>query len=678
MRVHRTPAVFVAVFCVVLTLLVPACAQTGASSSAAPGSVAPNSEADVMNHLNDVLRWYRQWSSLDVTLSRPGDEIYIQSGRSLADQIVRLEFQSALAQAALIGSSNANSSSTNAASPNGTSVHNILQFKERLDQQMKGLQTQLDAVNAKLPVARPKDRNNLLTERDTIQGQLQLAQALQESLQKLASFMTTSENANGAIGEMTGKIVALERTIPSLAVPAAASKPAAKSASAAEPHPAKYTFIGSGQNVGLIGQMGEMIRLIGSLRTLNQLSDDAAALQISTRQLRAPLIAAIKATLRQGQLELGTPAPNNQNSGAAAGQNVPSQPSTAFASPSQSTETPAEKQRAMTQLVRRFKQISSATLPLSQQLILLDQSQGNLDQLRNSIDRDYDTILRSLLLRVILILVALGIIWLFSWLWRRATFRYVHDVRRRRQFLVLRRAITGFCMFVVVVLGFVSDFSSLATYAGLITAGVAVALQAVILSIAAYFFLVGRYGVRVGDRVTVVYNGANAVAGDVVDIGLVRFYMMELAGTGIDMQPTGRICVFPNSVLFQTNPLFKQMPGTEYTWREVSLPLHPEADVQLAQQELLAAVNKVYAGYREILERRQLSAEETLAIHAEIPKPTARVRFTAAGLEAVVRYPIPLRQAAELDDRIVKEVVEVLRGNPAIRLIAGSSPSLRA
>jgi small-conductance mechanosensitive channel len=225
---------------------------------------------------------------------------------------------------------------------------------------------------------------------------------------------------------------------------------------------------------------------------------------------------------------------------------------------------------------------------LSQELILVEQSQTNLTQLQASIQHDYMSILRTLLLKVATLLIALGLIWLFSELWRRASFRYIRDARRRRQFLVLRRVVTGFCMFVVLLLGFVSDFSSLATYAGLITAGIAVALQAIILSVAAYFFLVGRYGVKVGDRVTVVYNGANSVAGDVVDIGLVRFYMTELAGSGVDMQPTGRICVFPNSVLFQTNPLFKQLPGTEYAWREIALPLSRESDGQLASCWLLS------------------------------------------------------------------------------------------
>lgn len=66
-----------------------------------------------------------------------------------------------------------------------------------------------------------------------------------------------------------------------------------------------------------------------------------------------------------------------------------------------------------------------------------------------------------------------------------------------------------------------------------------------------YFVVIGRYGIRVGDRIPVA-----GVIGDVIDIGLVRMCLMELAGTGIDLYSIGRIVVFSNSVLFQATRLY--------------------------------------------------------------------------------------------------------------------------
>ncbi len=238
-------------------------------------------------------------------------------------------------------------------------------------------------------------------------------------------------------------------------------------------------------------------------------------------------------------------------------------------------------------LTTRFKQIAAAAVPLREEIILLDESSSNYLEWRQSVAHESNRILRSILLRVLGIAFAIGVILLLSEIWRRITFRYIQDVRRRRQFLLLRRIVMGFCMGIVLILGFVSEFSSLATFAGFITAGLAVGLQTILLSVAAYFFLVGRWGIRVGDRISVA-----GVTGDVVDVGLVRLYLMELAGTGVDLYPTGRIVVFSNAVLFQaTTPLFKQLPGSEYTWHEVAVGLNPGGKYDLVETQLMEAVH---------------------------------------------------------------------------------------
>lgn len=647
---------------------------------------APNSGKQVLDHLNRVLKWFRQWDSADIYAMRVDDEMYIDNGQAFARQVVKLEFQSALAEAALIGQTSEKTAQVDT-TQNAVDGQNIVKMQQSIGPQIQTLKMELDAINRKLPLTAAKQRAALMAQRDTLQEQIQLAQALQDNLQKITSFMTSAENANGVATELTGKILALQRTVPTASLPTVTSPVAAGGKSQAVPKTVPPALpVVSAQDEGLVGQIEQMFHLVGALRALDQIQDETQDVQTSTQRLRAPLLAALRATLQEGQLEIqsgarvsGASEPanpvNKQSTSAIASSGSSSSPSHAATTPQ---ATAVQDPHAMEAVVQRFKLLSSAAIPLSQELILLEQSQASLNQLQASIEREYISVLRSVLLRVAAILFFLGLIWLFSELWRRATFRYIRDARRRRQFLVLRRVVTGFCMFVIILLGFVSDFSSLATYAGLITAGVAVALQTVILSVAAYFFLVGRFGVRVGDRITVVYSGAIGVSGEVVDIGLVRFYMMELSGSGIDMQPTGRIVVFSNSILFQATPLFKQIPGTEYIWRELALPLHPESDVPLAEKELLAFVNRLYADYQPVLEKQHLAIEQNFGLHMETPKPYTRVRFTNSGLEAIARYPIPLRQAQEVDDRMVFAITELLRKNPAIRLADGAIPELRS
>jgi small-conductance mechanosensitive channel len=224
----------------------------------------------------------------------------------------------------------------------------------------------------------------------------------------------------------------------------------------------------------------------------------------------------------------------------------------------------------------------------------------------------------------------------------------------------------------IVVASVISEFGSLATFAGLITAGVAVALQTVILSGVAYFFFIGRFGVRVGDRVTIA-----GITGDVIEIGLFRIYLMELGGAKTDQHPTGRIVVFSNSVLFQPSAFYKQLPGSDFIWHEIALTLAPGSDYALAETRLLDAVNKVFADYREAVERQQEQISRSLHVEMGTARPEGRLRFVDAGLEFVVRYPVELHQAAQIDDRITRELLKVIEQEPKLTLVGSGTPKIR-
>ena len=323
-------------------------------------------------------------------------------------------------------------------------------------------------------------------------------------------------------------------------------------------------------------------------------------------------------------------------------------------------------------LSARFKLITAAEVPLGKQIVFLDSTEGNLREWHTAVDRTYRRVIRALLIRLgaigVSIIVLLGI----SALWRRATFRYVSDVRRRRQFLMIRRLLVGAIIVVIIIGGVVTEFSTLVTFAGLITAGVAVALQTVILSGVAHFFFMGRYGVRVGDRVTI-----SGVTGDVIDIGIFRLYLMDLGGDGKDLNPTGRIVVFSNSVLFQPSAFYKQLPGTDYVWHEVALTLAPDTNHQLAETSLLGAVKSVYEGYRDVIQKQYAVLKDTLHYQIPAPEPQGRFRFVSEGLEFVVRYPVEARHAGEIDDRITRQLLATIEKEPSLRLVASGTPKIQ-
>jgi small-conductance mechanosensitive channel len=258
-------------------------------------------------------------------------------------------------------------------------------------------------------------------------------------------------------------------------------------------------------------------------------------------------------------------------------------------------------------------------------------------------------------------------------IWKRTTFRYVHDARRRYQFLLLRRVVMWVAIGLIVLLTFATQLGSAVTFAGLLTAGVAVALQNVIVSVVAYFFLIGKYGIRVGDRVQI-----GDVTGEVVDIGLVRIHIMELGGPG-DAQPTGRVVAFSNSIVFQpTAGVFKQIPGTNFIWHELKLTLGAETDYTSAKQRITEAMEAALADYRESMEAQRQSLEISLgSISPAELRPKVRLHYTSSGIEAVIRFPVELGKASEMDDHVMKEIMAALDREPKLKLIGAEMPAVK-
>ena len=250
---------------------------------------------------------------------------------------------------------------------------------------------------------------------------------------------------------------------------------------------------------------------------------------------------------------------------------------------------------------------------------------------------------------------------ILSHIWRRAAFHYVTDPRKRRQFLLIRRIVVGCMMAIVIAAGFVTEIASLATFAGIMTAGIAVALQTLILSGVAYFFFIGRYGVRAGDRVTV-----GGITGDVVETGLFRLYLMELGGIN-NLEPTGRVVVFSNSVLFQPAGFFKQLPGANYIWQQNSMKLPASADHIGVERKMMDAVNAVFGEYREEIDSQHADTGNMIHTQLPAPRPQGRLKTVDGGLEWVVRYPVPIQRATEIDDRMTKALLLATEREPGVR-----------
>lgn len=606
---------------------------TGDPARAAAPAESPAGDEGVLAHASQVLSWFRETRAADEWAVQPADEYYKTTQRDLARRAVAGEFDFARAMVAVLADDQ-----PAPAKPNGDAARqarlssriaaNTTRLVELHDRQEELQRTQANAAAADRPVLEARAQ--------TIQAEIDLAQAQGETLEKALSLF--SSDGAGDANSLESHLAALQRTAPEAfgaKTPAAAKPPAPATAPAG----------------GILNRASALFTLVRNERALDSLAKHTHELSAETEKLAEPLTAQLRLAIQHAD-------------------EVARDEDDAKADLTQL----AAARGKIGRLTQRFRHLAAAAIPVREVIQLLQQSQNNLADWRHSVRGQIDGILRYLLIHAAALGVALLALVVFSELWRRATFKYVREPRRRRQFLVIRRFVTTTLMIVVVVTAVVSDFSSLATFAGFLTAGVAVALQTIILSVAAYFFLIGRYGVRVGDRVTV-----SGVTGDVVDIGLVRVFLMELAGTGVDLHPTGRVIVLANSALFSAIPVYKQLPGTDYAWHELFATIPPEADSAPVEQLLLQAVTGVYSGYRETIEQQHGVLQRLVDFRTEIPAPSAHLRLTEAAIEVVVRYPAELRRMSEIDEQVSRAVLAALRtAGGELRKGLASLPRIRA
>ena len=599
-----------------------------------------NRSKQILAHLSEVIRYYRMTIVPVQKTGEPSDILYEEQAQTEATQAAQLAFQSARDEATLL--SRVEAGQPGMASAPQAEDSRLNSSVRTVVTQLTQLQAQDQALDQQIAKAPAKARAALRLQKEDTEGQLELAKASYEALTKVVGISSTQSDTG-----LQGQINQLQSAVPELIN------------NKVKPVASTIESIASLHDAGVSSQAIVLFQLLGTERAIDQQIAETQLLHDQSVDLRTPLIKILHATLAAGQnLQASTPA-------IAAAGSAP----TATASPE---SVIAARKQTFDQLTDAFRAISDVSIPISQEVLLLEQARANLLSWRAAVNSERSTIVHALLLRVISIAVALGIILGIGEAWRRLTTRYIQDVRRRRQLMLVRRMVIGFFSGLVLIFGFVTQFSSLATFAGFITAGIAVGLQTILLSVAAYFFIVGRYGVRVGDRITV----AN-VTGDVVEVGLVRFYMMELTGTGTDSHPTGRIAVFANSVLFQTGtPLYKQIPGTDYAWHELTLKLKPGTNYQPVTEIIRSAVESVYDSYKADIGAQHREVESWMDAALEAPHVESRLQLTDS-LQFVVLYPVLIRKATETDQQIVQKVLETVR-DPAIAEVLDGAPVVKA
>jgi small-conductance mechanosensitive channel len=214
--------------------------------------------------------------------------------------------------------------------------------------------------------------------------------------------------------------------------------------------------------------------------------------------------------------------------------------------------------------------------------------------------------------------------------------------------------------FIALILIWLPDASSFATYLGLVSAGLAIALQDPITDFVGWIFIVWRHPFSLGDRIQIGEH-----AGDVVDIRYFQFSILEI-GNWVDAdQSTGRVMHIPNKKVF-TEALANYSEGLSFIWNELSVDVTFESD-WARTKELLEAIAATHATQRGEEARKQLKeVADRYYISYQKLTPIVYTRVIDIGVRLTIRFLVLPRNRRSTENGMWEDILTAFAAEPAI------------
>ncbi|SEL73689.1 Small-conductance mechanosensitive channel [Blastococcus sp. DSM 46786] len=270
----------------------------------------------------------------------------------------------------------------------------------------------------------------------------------------------------------------------------------------------------------------------------------------------------------------------------------------------------------------------------------------------------------KLLLTAALVLALLALRWIARGT-SRLLLRGVHNEKAR---FWTRQAI-NLVVALLLFLGFLSiwfdDPSRLATGIGLVTAGLAFALQKVITALAGYVVILRGDTFNVGDRITM-----GGVRGDVIALGFVRTTIMEMGQPPAvqggeppqwvrSRQYTGRVVTVTNDKVFD-EAVYNYTRDFPYLWEEMTLPVRYSDDRGRAEQILLAAARRHSVAAEEMPAAALAAMQRRYFVRGADFEPRVYWRLTDNWLELTARFLTGVYGVRDVKDAMSREVLAEL------------------
>ena len=269
---------------------------------------------------------------------------------------------------------------------------------------------------------------------------------------------------------------------------------------------------------------------------------------------------------------------------------------------------------------------------------------------------------RKLLMSIVLIVALLILRWLLA-----ALNRYLIERHPNAPATFWIRQIVNIVLVVVLAFGLASIWlnnpAHLTTAMGLLSAGLAFALQKPISAIAGYLVILRGRTFHVGDRILM-----GDVRGEVIAVGFIQTTIMEMGeppGEQADApamwvkgrQFSGRVVTVSNSMVFD-KPVYNYTRDFPYLWEEMTIPVTYDADRAKAEEIILEAARRHSMQTSRVSAEAMRHMQEVYFVNSTDFEPRVFYRLTDNWLELAVRFVVADRGIREVKDAMSREIIE--------------------
>src|SRR5713226_8653791 len=264
----------------------------------------------IISYLGEVIGWYRH-REVEETLARePAETLFLADDGQMASDILKLAFESARAEAALLKvTANETQPTREIAGQAGTSqpaggdplsgLSDLLSRRSRAQAEVDRAQAEVKDLETRLAGATKRTRDSIRRQLVNARGGLDLAQSRVDSLAAIIEFETGSTASGKESTGLEAQIDELEHSVPETGQQSKVQAPATSMAAVPSAAPS-----------GIIGQAGNLTALIRKQRTLGDVIDATNALYATAGRLRTPALEALRTIDQQG-LKLAAQAGSN-------------------------------------------------------------------------------------------------------------------------------------------------------------------------------------------------------------------------------------------------------------------------------------------------------------------------------------------------------------------------------